>query len=561
MGNIIAIFEYKKTKYIIKFIEEKRIGFFRIDDLGNLNDKLTLEERKALNEVYRSLQINLKNSVFYSTYQIEKNNYNIYYDNSTQNYFWLSANKIYNSDDNIKLNFKYNHELGIVFSDINNNPFKGRKNMFNKIIKINGKLVLVFVSASLTLSMLSGCAVSESKLEESYNESYAEQSNSSIVDGSSEVQFEIEEQNIPKEYNFEDIKNILENNPHLSQEEKDLICKLQFVFDEYHSFMDLEVIRERLVTLSIDYQKEFFSSTGGYYDYVNNKLVLNAENFEEISKGKFLHEFFHVLQKEVRGYGYFSCELSNEFFTREVLLRLYKEGILGKEEFIHPYYKNAYKNDNLQIDSENEWLNFINMNSGFGEGYSDYMSIYYVLAQIVPKETLLSYQFNPLQTEELKRALLRIVGNTNSEEIERSNNLINSINDLREYDTENNSYVYLKDDGNIFAELDYYYKIAKGKSISEDFLLCVQLCDMDCQDFGIQSYLQDVKTFLRSKGICYLGFGASYSTFSLNKTILSDAQEESIIVYMEDEEIRSLVIDESLQNEYISFSYTSQIKK
>ncbi len=561
MGNIIAIFEYKNKKYIIKFIEEKKIGFFRMDDLGNLDDKLTSEERKMLNKVYRLLQINLENSFYYSTYQIGKNNYNIYYDSSTQNYFWISANKIYNSDDNIKLNFKYNHELGIVFSDINNNPFKGIKNMFNKLIKINGKLVLVFVSASLTLSMLSGCTVSESQLEGSYNESYAEQSNSSIVDDSSEAQFEIEEQNIPKEYNFEDIKTILENNPHLSQEEKNLICELQFVFDEYHFFMDLEVIRERLATLSTEYQKEFFSRTGGYYDYVNNKLVLNAESFEEISKAKFLHEFFHVLQKEIKGYGYFSCELSNEFFTREVLLRLYKEGILGKEEFIQPYYKNEYKNGNLQIDSENEWLNFINMNSGFGGGYSDYMSIYYVLAQIVPKETLLSYQFNPLQTAELKRSLLEIVGNINAEEIERSNNLINSINDLRVYDTESNSYVYLKDDGSILAELDYYYKIAKGKSISEDFLLCVQLCDIDCQDFGIPSYLQNSKIFLRSKGINHLGSGAFYSTFSINQTVLSDAQQESIIVYMEDDKFRSLVIDESLQNEYISYSYTSQIKR
>lgn len=67
--------------------------------------------------------------------------------------------------------------------------------------------------------MLSGCTISKNKLEESYNESYAEQSNKDIADKTlpTEVQFEIEKQNTPKEYNFEEIKNILENNPYLSQ--------------------------------------------------------------------------------------------------------------------------------------------------------------------------------------------------------------------------------------------------------------------------------------------------------------------------------------------------------
>ena len=170
--------------------------------------------------------------------------------------------------------------------------------------------------------MLSGCTISENQLEERNSETYIAQSESSTSDkiSSLETPIEIEKTDLVKKYSFENIRNILESNPYLSQEEKELIYKLQFVFDEYHFYMNLETVEERLATLSIEYQKDFFSSTGGSYDYINNKLVLNASNFEDISIGKFLHEFFHVLQSEIRGYGYFCCELSNEFFTREFYL-------------------------------------------------------------------------------------------------------------------------------------------------------------------------------------------------------------------------------------------------
>lgn len=111
-------------------------------------------------------------------------------------------------------------------------------------------------------------------------------------------------------------------------------------------------------------------------------------------------------------------------------------------------------------------------------------------------------------------------------------------------------------------ELDYYYGISKGKSIKEDLTLCTQLCNTNSEDLNIQDYVQNLKPFLKEKGINYLGFPVSYSTFSVNKTVLSDAQEKSEIIYMEvNQQQNSLTIDNELQREYIQYMNMSQVRK
>lgn len=559
MDKFIALFEYSNINYFIRLIGNNTIDYYKEDIKGKRSNELTIDEIDMLNTVFNSLRVDILNSVYYDTKKVGKNNYNIYYDNSIHNFFWIPKNNKYSVIDNIILNFQYNNELGIVFGNIDNNYFKNNKDFFKRFINIKGKLVLVLVSASLSMSMLSGCKVSEDKLSKASVNSVLFSKNE-IKDILADAHLKYENEREAKGYSFDDIRDILANNENLSIEEKALIYKLQFVFDEYHAYMNLDVIKERLATLGVEYQKVYFSSSQGHYDYTNNLLVLNGTDFDDVSKAAFLHEFFHILQDEIQGYGFFSCELSNEFFTREVLIRLYKEGLLDKKEFLHSYYKEKYISGELDISSDNEWLYYINLTSGFSVGYSDYMGIYNVLAQIIPKETLLTYQFNPLRTEELKMALLNIVGSKTPEEVERANNLINAINDLRQYDVDNNCYIYLKDEGEIFSQLDYYFKIAKGKSIGEDLSLCVRLENENYRDFGIFSYINDANEFLQDKGIYYLGMGSSYATFSMDKTVLSDDVEESIIIYKQDGELKVLVINQELENEYVSY-YSSSIKK
>jgi len=55
---------------------------------------------------------------------------------------------------------------------------------------------------------------------------------------------------------FNDNDEKIENN---SNEEKDLINKLQFVFDDYHEYMNMPLIKERLKTLKTQYNLEISS--------------------------------------------------------------------------------------------------------------------------------------------------------------------------------------------------------------------------------------------------------------------------------------------------------------
>lgn len=555
MKNVIAEFEYNQKKYVIKLIGEKEICFFKKEKSGVLNNQLSFEEKEIVNKVYDSLYINSDNSAFYGIEKIGINSYKIYIDKVTANYFWIPLNNNYNYKDNIKLNFKYNHELGVVYGDEVGNPKKNYNSMYSKYVKIGKKLVLVLVTASLSLNLLSGCTIDE-------NDAKNISSETTIVTTETTASTEtllletVEELEPTDKYSFEEIRQVIENNPYLQVEEKEILYKLQFVFDEYHDYMDMAMIKERLESFKIQYQFDPFLKKSGYYNYKENISILNANSFDEVSLETFLHEFFHVLQKDPKGYGLFTCELSNEFFTREILLRLYKDKIIDKDKLLGKYFRKEYKKGDLIVNDEEEFIFFIMLEQGFGSGYETYIGVYYTLAQILPKEVLLHYQFNPLEIDVLKNALLDIVGNADEIEIERVNNLISHINNLRVLDYTTNDYIYCKDDGSIFGELDYFYKLRTGLSISEDIELCSYLRNWNSKNFNIDSYLKNAIFFLDTKGFEDLGNGLSTGVFLVNKTILSNSQKDSVIIFVSCDGLKNsktFILNEQLQCEYLDY--------
>lgn len=54
-----------------------------------------------------------------------------------------------------------------------------------------------------------------------------------------------------KEYNFEDIKKAIKNNPKLTEEEKKFLYKLEFVFDEDNQYRDLDMISFNISEVNI----------------------------------------------------------------------------------------------------------------------------------------------------------------------------------------------------------------------------------------------------------------------------------------------------------------------
>ena len=556
MKNVIAMFEYGEKKYIIKLVE-KTVLFIKLDANGNETDKLSQEETIIVNEVWDQLQVNPQTSILVGTRKVGTNKYSIYFDKVTRNHFWISDNNLYNDDDNIKLNFKYNFEPSYVYNDMNDSlPSKPRK-MFQMFKPVGGKLVAVLVTASILLSTLSACAkpnVALADTESPYSQSESIATEEQTPQEPNNIKIDLstlQEPNEPehsKEYNSDDIKNIIKNNPNLSSEEKEFFLKLIFVFDEYHDYMDLDCVKERLTTIRLESSPDSPIDKAAYYDYRDNKIVLFCgKNINTVDIGTLLHELFHGLQQPIdehhpNGYGYFMCELSNSWFTREILIRMYKEGIIEKERFLSQECKERYITGDLTINDELDWLWYADKEVFNKSGYRKYIKIYDILVQIIPREALLEYQFYPSKLYILIDELSKIYGNFNE-----ATNLIDAINDLREYDPDI-GYIYHCDDGTILKALERIFELANAQTIPENVLASTYIYESYCYSFrpffgkGFDSVIID--TFLTTKGV------SLFSSAMIEKTILSDAIEKTIIICDDGEELTTVTIDDKFQGEY-----------
>ena len=54
-----------------------------------------------------------------------------------------------------------------------------------------------------------------------------------------------------KEYNYEDIKKVIKNNPKLTEEEKKFLYKLELVFDEDNQYRNLDMISFNISEVNI----------------------------------------------------------------------------------------------------------------------------------------------------------------------------------------------------------------------------------------------------------------------------------------------------------------------
>lgn len=531
MNKIIARFAYQKTEYVIKFLKDKTIGFYKVTKNG-LDEQLSIKEFQIVSKVFSTLQVH-KEASFYEHKKLGSRNYNVFYDKVSQNFFWISLNGDYSIEDNIKLNFKYNHDVGMLFNGSKRQiPFQDNS-MYKKLVKIGNTLVSVFVSTALVLNLLSGCTVS-----------IPEQLSEPEIAVVETIDNEEEKETTIQIYNFDNLKANIDNNPNLSDEAKDLIKATQFVFDEYHEHMDIDLISSRLKTLEMKFQKNHKNKdVSSYYSQSENKITFGFDNLDETPLEEFYHEFFHVLQD---GRVPFTGELSNSFFTKNVILRLYLEGKLPKERFLLHSWAKDVEEKILVLNTEQDWLYMILAGNGFETGYESYIGIFYILAEIMPKETLSKYQFNPSSTETLKSALIAIDPD-HTTALDRANTLINSINDLREYDPSTNQYTYYTDGVEIFATLDYYYELKTGRTISEDVEMMAILSAQSYFSLSDEALntgipLDQFKLFKEQVGIRFTRL------YMINKSYLWDIQPNSVFVWMDPAEgIKVLNIDEELQ--------------
>lgn len=436
--EIIAKFKDDGKEYFIILINQNKVLFTCYEN-NKLRTDLTYKEFDMVNSVYQSLKVNVNTSIKIEERTVNNKIFNIYYDINSKNFFWRLKNpdqKIL-PEDNVKLNFIYNHVPYILDEsdnseeeniDLENNAAKKYvTEFFNKTCKTANKLIAIEVAASIALIGLTAPVINTPVGKQSIIQN--------IVYGEN------------AEYNFEDISNAIENNPNLTREEKNFINKFKFIFDKDHQLMDLEMIKERLGSLKIEYINESSgSSTSATYNTLKNVITIyEAENFATTDIRILTHEIGHVFQDKGSGM-WFASELSNELWTQETLRKMYKLGL---------------------VEDEKIFLDSIGTYTSFGVGYGKQMPLYYILASMIPKEELNKFQYTG--DEKILVDSLAKHRKVSSLEIYK---LLLDMDKFRVHDEDKNKYKLKKDDSEIFKncydQLNKLHKKIKGKEIKED---------------------------------------------------------------------------------------------
>ena len=536
MNTLVAYLEYQKSKYYIYLLKNNRILFLKSNKYNKFTSNLSQKETDILTKIYKSLHINKDKSTHIKDIEVNNNTYNLFFDPSNHNYFWTPINGKYNDIDNKYLNFKYNNEPVIQYQETENNNNFINSNFYTKFIKLGKKLLPILVSASLSLTLLTNTQIVKPEIINEPTQSIIETVETTPTETISLEDIEIEEPSI--EYNYEEIAEAINNNQNIGQSEKEFLSKLKFIFDENYQYMDLVMVKAKLQTLKIRYGVNLQSANASY-NLLENEICIEAETFDSTNKATFLHEFLHSLQSSGNP---FIGELSTEFFTIESMIRIYKEGIVEKEFFLSQYAKGELEKGTLKLNDENAWLEYLINNGRFSSGYQGYVNAYIILADLLPEEALRNYQFNPKQIEILSNALVEIDKNTTNKET-TAYQLIDSINSLRVYSAENNTYNYSRDLSTCYEMLNYYFTQTKNISIEQDIYssLLIQL----------ESKLQHN---LDINPLRYLNDNHELGVIGemIPKTKLSNACERGIFVYYDREsKLQLMDFSEELKNEYI----------
>ena len=251
-----------------------------------------------------------------------------------------------------------------------------------------------------------------------------------------------------RRYEWGDIKKSIECNSDLSADEKNILYKLKFVFDENNQYLDLDLITLRLATLKINYVDGHDTENptfGGCYSPSKNEInMYRTGNISEANIEVLLHEIFHVLQSEGSGFLY---ELSNEAFIREVLRRLHALGEL----------------DDLPMGK------YYPTNHQYGIGYQLWMPIYYYLADLIPQEVLKEFQFT--RNESIIVDALCMDSVTMEKDKQLAWQLIDAINATRGNSIETAVFGINPDKENDVKKKIKYFYDKKGKSLDSEINL------------------------------------------------------------------------------------------
>jgi len=466
--KIILKFKYNKKDYCIIQVNNKELVYV-IKENKKIITELKQEELEVFRIVHNSLKINFDNSVNLGFKNVDNKKFNIFYDTQNKLYYWykICDNKAVkaNDEENKILNNRFN-KIPVRFYLKNKYEKNGKEEYIQRFVRIGKKMIPLFILASISLTSFTNSL----GLTKRFNDSSSIYKNLFNED---------------KNYDYSKIEKAILDNPYLKSEEKELLQKLKFVFDENYQYMDISEIIDRLKNLKIEYYEKEDAYINGCFD--SNKYTIEiygANNLEEARLQTVVHEILHVFQASTTSQGRFVMELSNQLLTQEVLRRMAEMNLLD---------------DNNEF--ENEYEKYTQFDKS---GYTNFMYIEYYLAEILTQEQLKAYQFCPdeniiveallqingISKEQLEKAIKekkenkKEISKKSLEVLEKRDNayvLLDTIDSIFAYDEKSSRFIvdchyedYLKKYCEIFNQLNYYYTKKYGKSLEENFVIGLQ---------------------------------------------------------------------------------------
>lgn len=517
MDNAVIYFEYNGKTYFATLINNKMHFFIKENNM--LLNRFSSQDKEIISGVLNYFNFEEKNKVYIKQSKHDNQLFNLYYDKKLDLYYTDSKLASINSYINKSLN-----NVSSLYYLKSKNENESEK-YIRRVIKIGSEIIVVLILAETIIAYINKFT----PVEVAY-----------IFDNAVYSSFNQKEFEYTKvaDYDFNVIKDAVLSNKNLTQDEKDLILNLKFIFDENYKYMDIEKITHDLKKLHFKYDTNPYENpciSGVYNPGINAITIYNATSLDDSNIACVIHEIMHIFQNNA--VNNLSFELSNEFYTREATRRLYDNGYIP--------------NDKLYLEYADIAI--------YGLGYQPYMPLHYVLAELVSKEALMEYQFTGNQ-EVIVNELIKLDNNeTNYAYLYFStlNQVKVGLNDtIGDYQNDilNDCYSYL----------NYYYNKKYNKNIQDDlvstlyfyntlgnydFELPVEI-DLEHQQMIDEVIINNLPKDIKQKNNLHFGHDTfGYLRYVACKDYINDSHNQMIVTFTSPS-MCSIVIDDAIQDEY-----------
>ena len=548
--EILIRYIYKEKEYYI-VLKDNKI-YFACNDNSKIKFELDDEEKYLTHKVYSAFLAKRESAIKVDKIGINDREYNIFYDKESRNYFWnnLNDNSDENEEDNIYLNIIFNHQDPITYFAQNKKTiFKQR--VFSKLILLGTTTIVAFCSAIINpITLESDYEVATEYRNETTN---GMQSSAQEVIGDTQKNAQNISDEVEKNvYNWNKLKQAINQNNNLSDEEKEFLYNLKFVFDAHHDYMDLKLIEQRLKIFYIEYEDEIYITKsenfiGGGWSSVDNSITLwptvelynsgEKHTFKTTDKESLIHEILHMFQGEEK-----NCsklyEPSTEYEARNIFEILIDKKII----------------DNNKNDVDDERIRY-------GNGYDSVLPVYYILTKFMTNEEIFKFQYTG-NMEYIAKALTRY--GTEEEAYELLTKI--KATDFDDFGDEENG----ENKRAIYKKLNDYYIKVNGKNIYDDLEMVAIInsaglewifYDEEIMFKSIDSFKEIIKNEFIKNGIINskdnVSIGINLFDFNYNNNLFFGNYRENITIYPE------LIIKNGENREYkfLAIQLTEEMKQ